>query len=206
MYVHLFVTEKNSLSGLATGLEPDKPHFRTSSFSRKHESENEQLISVEAEVNQPDKIKATKEVIKPKTDTYQPNTVETALITACYKGQLNQVEKLIKSGANVNQKDNEKTPLTTACYLGHLHIVKILIENKADTNKLIEHGADVNQEDNKSSPLETAYERGHFSVVRVLMDANAVTPKKYEHDNDFRKFVEESIEKRPNLKPNNTYQ
>lgn len=183
MYVHLFVTEKNSLSGLATGLEPDKPHFRTSSFSRKHESENEQLISVEAEVNQPDKSKATEEVIKPKTDTYQPNTVETALITACYKGQLNQVEKLIKSGANVNQKDNEKTPLTTACYLGHLDIVKILIENKADTNqadgnetpltaacylgqlsvveKLIEHGADVNQEDNKCS-LEIAYERGHF--------------------------------------------
>lgn len=29
MYVHLFVTEKNSFSGLATGLEPDKPqvHF-----------------------------------------------------------------------------------------------------------------------------------------------------------------------------------
>lgn len=228
MYVRLFVTEKNSLSGLATGLEPDKPHFRTSSFSRKHESENEQLISVKAEVNQSDKSKATEEVIKPKTDTYQPNTVETALITACYKGQLNQVEKLIKSGANVNQKDNEKTPLTTACYLGHLDIVKILIENKADTNqgdgnetpltaacylgqlsvveKLIEHGADVNQEDNKCSPLEIAYERGHFSVVRVLMDANAVTPKKYEHDNDFRKFVEESIEKRPNLKPNNTYQ
>lgn len=45
-----------------------------------------------------------------------------------------------------------------------------------------------------------------FSVVRVLMDANADTPKRYEHDNDFRKFVEESIEKRPNLKPNNTYQ
>lgn len=44
-----------------------------------------------------------------------------------------------------------------------------------------------------------------FSVVRVLMDANADTPKRYEHDNDFRKFVEESIEKRPNLKPNNTY-
>lgn len=139
------------------------------------------MISVEAEVNQPDKSKATEEVIK--TDTYQPNTVETALITACYKGQLNQVEKLIKSGANVNQKDNEKTPLTTACYLGHLDIVKILIENKADTNqadgnetpltaacylgqlsvveKLIEHGADVNQEDNKCS-LEIAYERGHF--------------------------------------------
>lgn len=92
MYVPLFVTEKNSLSGLATGLEP----FRTSSFSRKHESENEKLISVEAEVNQPDKSKATEEVIKPKTDTYQPNTVETALITACYKGQLNQVEKLVR--------------------------------------------------------------------------------------------------------------
>lgn len=38
MYVRLFVTEKNSLSGLATGLEPDKPHFRTSSLRVKTNS------------------------------------------------------------------------------------------------------------------------------------------------------------------------
>lgn len=54
--------------------------------------------------------------------------------------------------------------------------------------------------------LRLRMNEGIFSVVRVLMDANADTPKRYEHDNDFRKFVEESIEKRPNLKTNNTYQ
>lgn len=51
MYVCLFVIEKNLFFGLVIGFEFDKLYFRISLFFRKNESENEQLISVEVEVN-----------------------------------------------------------------------------------------------------------------------------------------------------------
>ncbi len=89
---------------------------------------------------------------------------DTALITACYGGNLNILNALINAGADVNManKENGYTPL--------------LISFDLDTvNALINAGADVNLANKESgtTPLILACSRISIKVVAALINAGA---------------------------------
>jgi hypothetical protein len=103
-------------------------------------------------------------------------TFQTPLQQACFKGNVNLVDRLIKYGANVNAQNGKFCgALHVAAYYGHVDIVTALLEANADVNLsggcfgtalqaaiagdheevidiLFEHGADPNISGNNADP------------------------------------------------------
>ncbi len=87
------------------------------------------------------------------------------LLEACEKGELNKVKDLLKRGADVHAKDNgDKTALMYASMSGHTDIVDLLIN----------HGADVHAKDRDgSTALILASSNGHPDIVDLLKKRGA---------------------------------
>jgi serine/threonine-protein phosphatase 6 regulatory ankyrin repeat subunit B len=134
---------------------------------------------------------------------HEPTAKEHELITAAYKGYLEQVKTLVfmdRVDVNAARKYSKgaSTALVNASQNGHLGIVKFLIGQGADIDKpvkegitalmvasqnghhlvvqfLIEHGAYVNHKSEQRglTALFLAAERGHLDVLNLLVAADA---------------------------------
>ncbi|MFJ8217450.1 ankyrin repeat domain-containing protein [Bacillus cereus] len=91
--------------------------------------------------------------------------METALLAATEKQEMNTVISLLKKGANINIKDNKgRTPLMIATYKNDVKTAKALIEA----------GADVNIQDNiKNNPFLYAGAEGYLDILKLTIDAGA---------------------------------
>jgi anti-anti-sigma factor len=92
------------------------------------------------------------------------NEVTTALITACWWGNLEAIKSLLDKGADPNIKDNQgKTALITACWWGNLEAIKLLLDK----------GADPNIKDNQgNTAYVSAFTFGYMEVVKLLLEKN----------------------------------
>jgi ankyrin repeat protein len=89
----------------------------------------------------------------------------TALLWACYNGNLDMVRLLVeKGGANVNapQDKSGRMALASASYRGHLEIVRYLVESK---------NVDINaqSEDSNTALIDACVNDGHLEIVRFLL-------------------------------------
>lgn len=64
----------------------------------------------------------------------QSDDVNTALVVAIYKGDIESVKKFLNYGANVNEKSNGMSPLMHAARYNKVEIIKILISSGAKIN------------------------------------------------------------------------
>lgn len=93
--------------------------------------------------------------------------LDSQLVLAARKGDVEKVFELIKAGAQVNGReasDTGETPILAAATAGRLRVVEILIERGANVNLASKAGA---------TPLRTAAYAGYSDVVRLLLRAGA---------------------------------
>jgi ankyrin repeat protein len=89
----------------------------------------------------------------------------TALISACFEGQLELAQILLEHDADPNIANTEgNTALMFACDKGYVEIVKLLLQYKADVN--------MKDEDN-STALFDACAGDFIDIVRLLLEHNA---------------------------------
>uniref|UniRef100_UPI002148A27F ankyrin repeat domain-containing protein n=1 Tax=Endozoicomonas sp. SESOKO2 TaxID=2828743 RepID=UPI002148A27F len=95
-------------------------------------------------------------------DTFFPDQ---AFYSACFEGDLDQVEKSLAEGVNVNAvMNNGVTALLVASSQGHNDIVECLINAGANLNARTKNGA---------TPLFIAAREGHTDIVQRLIGAGA---------------------------------
>ena len=106
----------------------------------------------------------------------------TALILACYRGNIPVAMYLIDHADNINHVSSQGTALATMT----VHY------NKDLTLKLLEKGANANLADqNGETPLFLAVKSGNEELVRILLDHKAdVTIKDNQHKTVFEYAVE----------------
>jgi uncharacterized Zn finger protein (UPF0148 family)/uncharacterized protein (DUF433 family) len=92
--------------------------------------------------------------------------MNTALVWAAGKGDMEAIGLLLERGADVNARNpGGHTPLTAAATAGHTDAVKLLLNEGADPNsKKVYH----------RSALELAVEGGHSDVVKLLEACGAI--------------------------------
>ncbi|XP_064647305.1 ankyrin repeat and KH domain-containing protein 1-like [Lineus longissimus] len=93
-----------------------------------------------------------------------------ALIQACRKGSLEEVESLLVAGANVDCVDSTKrqTALMMAVKNRNVDIVKVLLKGGADVNFDTDHG----------TALNTAVRGGSPQLCQILLESGASPPTK----------------------------
>ncbi len=92
-------------------------------------------------------------------------TLDTSLIEAVEKGDINKVENLLAQGANVNAKNkNGSNALGRACIWGHEDIAAFLLENGASVSNRNKWGA---------TPLMDAALRGRSTAARLIIEHGA---------------------------------
>ena len=68
---------------------------------------------------------------------YSVRDIDSKLLNAAERGDIDKVKHLINEGADVNAKDvYEKTPLHWAAEKGHKEIVEILLKKGANVNSV----------------------------------------------------------------------
>ncbi|GIZ51698.1 ankyrin repeat domain-containing protein [Noviherbaspirillum aridicola] len=87
---------------------------------------------------------------------------DTALMTACFKGNLPAVQALLEKGAEVNRPG--WTPLHYAAYSGSTEIVRLLLDKSAYIDA---------ESPNKTTPLMMAAMGGNIHTVKLLLDEGA---------------------------------
>lgn len=87
---------------------------------------------------------------------------DTALMLACYKGNLPAVEALLAKGAEVNRPG--WAPLHYAAAAGHNKIVQLLLDRAAYIDA---------ESPNKTTPIMMAARGGHIMTVKLLLDEGA---------------------------------
>ena len=102
----------------------------------------------------------TQQTARPGTTTPRRTVNSSALITAAFSGDLNQVNDLLAAGADVNVKGADgRTPLMEACYGGHAQVVHVLLD----------HGANVSFKKNDgATALAFAQGGKHQEIVQML--------------------------------------
>ena len=137
-------------------------------------------------------------VVTPFVDVSSLPMVSSALYSAVWRGQVDQVRQLVAGGLNVNARTEDGDPLIReAIWRDHVEIVQILVDAGAHVNVndsdgdpvireaiwrnhvrivqiLVDAGADVDARDDDGEPvLREAIWRDHRDIVRVLVDAGA---------------------------------
>lgn len=137
-------------------------------------------------------------VVTPFVDTSSLPLVSSALYSAVWRGQVEQVRQLVAGGLNVNARTSDGDPLIReAIWRNHVEIVEILANAGAHVNVndsdgdpvireaiwrdhvrivqiLVDAGADVDARDDDGHPvLREAIWRDHADIVRILVDAGA---------------------------------
>jgi uncharacterized protein len=87
---------------------------------------------------------------------------DTALMIACYKGNLPAVQALLDKGAEVNKPG--WTPLHYAAAIGNNKIVQILLDKSAYIDA---------ESPNKTTPMMMAARGGHILTIKLLLDEGA---------------------------------
>jgi len=147
-------------------------------------------------------------VVTPFVDTSSLPLVSSALYSAVWRGQVEQVRQLVAGGLTVNARTSDGDPLIyEAIWRNHVEIVQIRADAGAHVNVndsdgdpviraaiwrdhgaivqiLVDAGADVDARDDDGAPvLREAIWRGHTDIVRILVDAGADIDAK-DADND----------------------
>ena len=107
----------------------------------------------------------------------------TALMWACYNGNLDIAKFLIAKGAEVNsQKQDGETALMLACMNGHWDIVKTDIVKMDIVKLLIANKADVNAKDKKgNTALMVACSNDNLQIAELLLEKGANVNAVYEN-------------------------
>ena len=94
-----------------------------------------------------------------------------ALMSACFRGEVAVVRVLLNAGICVNNTDHETkdTPLMLAIRRNNLDLIDLLIKRKADVNAACEHG---------ETPLLYACRFGNYCTIAMLIDAKVDVNKK----------------------------
>ncbi len=110
--------------------------------------------------------------------------MNTALVWAAGKGDMEAIGLLLERGADVNARNpGGHTPLTAAATAGHTDAVKLLLNEGADPNsKKVYH----------RSALELALEGGHSDVAKLLEACGAI-PDELGAQPDFSRDAEGTI-------------
>ena len=124
--------------------------------------------------------------------------METALVYASAKGEIDKVTILLALGARVDARDEGFTPLLVAAQFGHKEVCELLLANGSDLEEritgtlmtalhfaavlghqsllelLLSHKADVNSRDRRGfTPLHLASQEGHLASVVALLQSGA---------------------------------
>ena len=93
----------------------------------------------------------------------------TAIMGACFLGDLDAVKKLLSEGVHVNVKEPAygNTPLCFASFGGHKEIVKLLIDKGADVNVKNKLGG---------TPISLASAKSYQELVDLLKKSGAQLP------------------------------
>jgi ankyrin repeat protein len=89
----------------------------------------------------------------------------TALMLACFEGNLALARRLLAAGADVNARDRDgDTALMFAAFRGHAALVRLLLE----------HGADIHAQARNGWTAEKAARSGpHLDVVEIIRRSEA---------------------------------
>ena len=99
------------------------------------------------------------------------NILTSALMSACFRGEVAIVRALLNAGICVNTVDPETkdTPLMLAIRHYNFDLTNLLIKHKANVNAACEHG---------ETPLMYACRFGHFCAISMLIEAKVDVNKK----------------------------